>query len=180
MSEKISLIYEPQNTYTETGYHATASMHKESIIVNGFKPSNNADDWLGEGVYFWDNIRNAEWWMSCVKKDTGCIFACELKCSLPDYLNLDNESEMNKLNTFSKQYIREMINLGNKKPDFKNNHQRKKFFCDIYCSRKNISILSFTFKHDIINEAGFRTGVFKRRQICVRKPDCISNVRVRE
>lgn len=180
MSENFSLIYEPQNAYAETGYHTTLKIYKESIIENGFKPSNNEDDWLGEGIYFWDNIKNAEWWISDKAMLSKCIFICDLQCNLSNYLNLDNKSEMTKFEMFSKQYVKEMARLSNKKPNFKNSNQRKKFFCDIYCSRNNISILSFTFEHDIINKAGFKTGTFNRRQICVRDSNCISIVSVKE
>lgn len=44
MSEKFSLIYEPQTVYSETGYHATLTKNKESIMNEGFKPSNKDDD----------------------------------------------------------------------------------------------------------------------------------------
>lgn len=180
MAEKISLTYEPQNAYTEIGYHATFTIYKESIITSGFKVSNNEDDWLGEGVYFWDDIKNAEWW----KKKGGiipeCIFVCELKCDLSNYFDLDNKFEMDKLDAFSKSYLREIAKSSGKKPNFKNNNQIRKFFCDMYCSKNSISILSFTFMHDIINKAGFKTGTFGRRQICVRELSCISVIDVKE
>lgn len=174
MFENFSLIYESQNTYTETGYHATLAKYKESIEKEGFEPSNNDDDWLGEGVYFWDNIENAQWWKRKRKTIPHCIFVCNLSCNLSNYLNLDNEYEMDKLDAFSKNYINEMSKNGVKKPHFKNSNQIKKFFCDIYCLKNNIDILSFTFKHDIINKAGFKTKTIDRRQICVREPNCIS------
>ena len=180
MSEDFSLIYEPQNEYTEIGYHATLNVYKDDIIEKGFKLSHDEDDWLGEGVYFWDDIRNAQWW----KKDNGiiprCIFVCKLKCDRSKYLDLDCKKEMEKFSLFSKQYLKEMAKATGKKPAFKGNNQRKKFFCDIYCSKQNISILSFTFEHDFFNVAGFKEGTLKRRQICVKEPNCISIVSVKE
>lgn len=178
MSEKFSLIYEPRNTYAETGYHTTLTIYKESILKEGFRPSNKEDDWLGEGVYFWDNIENAKWWKRKGDVIPRCIFVCRLNCELENYLDLD--IEMDKLDTFSKRYINEMAKRYGKKPNFKNHNQVKKFFCDTYCSQNNINILSFTFKHDIINKAGFVTGFIGRRQICVRKIDCISVVDIKE
>lgn len=180
MLEKFSLIYEPRNVYSEVGYHATITTNKESILNEGFKPSNNDDDWLGEGIYFWDDIKNAEWWNRKGNIISGCIFICRLTCNLINYLDLDDKAEMDKLDTFSKRYVSEMSKIGRKKPVFKNYNQMKKFFCDIYCSKNDISILSFTFKHDIINKAGFKTGTFGRRQICVRELSCISIIGIKE
>lgn len=179
MSVKFSLIYEPQTVYSETGYHATLTKNKESIMNEGFKPSNKDDDWLGEGIYFWDDIKNAEWWNRKSKAISKCVFICNLTCNLINYLDLDNKVEMDKLNVFSKRYMNEMIKKSHKKPVFKNNNQIRKFFCDIYCSKNDISILSFTFKHDIINEAGFKTGTLGRKQICVRELSCISIIDIK-
>lgn len=180
MSEKFSLIYEPQNTYAETGYHATLKIYQESIKNNGFKLSNSEDDWLGEGVYFWDDIRNAKWWMKKNRLFPKCIFVCRLNCNLSNYLDLDNKFEMDKLDAFSKNFLNEISKRNGKKPNFKNINQIKKFFCDMYCSKNNISILSFTFKHDIINKAGFKVDTLSRKQICVRETNCISIIDIKE
>ncbi len=109
-----------------------------------------------------------------------CIFVCNLKCDISNYLNLDDENQMNQFEDFSKRYMKEMSKMSGAKPDFKNNNEKKKFFCDIYCLKNNIEILSFTFEHDIINQVGFKIGVKKRRQICVREPKCISIMSVRK
>ena len=180
MSENFSVIYGSRNVYSEIGYHTTLKENKESIQINGFKPSKDDDDWLGEGVYFWDDFKAAQWWMHNKKTTQKCIFICCLNCSLSNYLNLDNRLEMNKFEMFSKRYIQEMAQSKGKKPSFKNNSQRRKFFCDIYCSKNNISILSFTFEHDIINNVGFKQGTFHRKQICVRELNCISIVDIKE
>jgi hypothetical protein len=45
------------------GYHGTSMDAAIAIIQSGFKPSNNDYDWLGEGVYFWQDapIRAGQW-----------------------------------------------------------------------------------------------------------------------
>lgn len=178
--DKMSIEYNPSLYYDEIGYHKTYLIYKEDIIKNGFDPSCDDDDWLGEGVYFWDNLNNAKWWNKNKGTLRHCIFECELTCKANRYLNLDDENEMGKFDIFSKQYIREMIKLGNKVPKFGNNNQRKKFFCDLYCKKNDFEILSHTFKHDIINSAGFKIGTEYRRQICVRENNNIKIVAVKE
>lgn len=179
MKMDFSLTYNPKMEYNEIGYHTTRIIYKDDIVDKGFKPSTDKDDWLGEGIYFWDNERNAYWWKqrSNFKK---CIFICSLKCPLQNYLNLDDKNQMEKFSSFSKEYLFQMFKNSIKKPKFENNNQKKKFFCDIYCSNNNIHILSFTFEHDTINEFGFKIGSYKRRQICVREPSCISIMNIKE
>ncbi len=45
------------------GFHATSRSKVESILENGFAPSRNGYDWLGDGAYFWENDldRAAHW-----------------------------------------------------------------------------------------------------------------------
>lgn len=180
--DMITIKYNPSLCYNEIGYHKTYLMNKDSIIKNGFEFSHNDDDWLGEGVYFWDNIDDANWWNQSKEKGIvrSCIFECKLVCKSEKYLNLDYPLEMKKFDEFSMQYIKEMKNSRSKAPKFANNNQRKKFFCDLYCKKKNFEILSHTFKHDIINTVGFKVGEKHRRQICVRNKANIKIVSVKE
>lgn len=40
---------------TVVGYHGTTRAIAESIVTGGaFEPSQNDDDWLGHGIYFWE------------------------------------------------------------------------------------------------------------------------------
>lgn len=171
---KFSILYNSKDEYKEIGYHKTLCIYINDIKKDGFKPSNEDDDWLGLGVYFWDNIENAKWWNvgtgSIIK---NCIIECELKCNINQYVNLNDKMEMDKLDSFCKKYMKEIVENGLPKPKFKNNNQKKKYFCDLYSTKNNLSILSFEFEHDIINVAGFKIDTKKRRQICVRNPDLI-------
>jgi hypothetical protein len=40
------------------GYHGTSRSRAENILVTGFRPSTNGYDWLGTGVYFWQDAPN--------------------------------------------------------------------------------------------------------------------------
>lgn len=186
MDIDFSLHYSPNEEnedikYEEVGYHKTFSVYKNSIIKSGFKLSNEDDDWLGEGVYFWDKESNAHWWK---KRQNGimgsCIFKCLLSCKQNNFLNLDDKNEMRNMDDFSQRYLKEAKKINGAKPMFANNNQRKKFFCDIYCRKHHYEILSFTFEHDIINISGFKVGSEARRQICVRNPENIQILNIKE
>jgi hypothetical protein len=47
------------------GYHGTSRVRAKSIIENGFRLSDRGYDWLGPGVYFWQDApqRALEWAM---------------------------------------------------------------------------------------------------------------------
>jgi hypothetical protein len=40
------------------GYHGTSRSRADKIIAEGFQPSTNGYDWLGTGVYFWQDAPN--------------------------------------------------------------------------------------------------------------------------
>lgn len=178
MNIDFSLTYNPKEEYNEKGYHTTFIKYKDNIIKNGFCKSNKSNEWLGEGVYFWDNEENALWWRQKEKSLQKCIFICDLKCHLSKYLDLD--ADMHKFEKYLHKYLKTIPSDCDEKPNFKNIPQCRKFFCDIYCIKNNISILAFTFEHDKISRFGFKTGSEMRRQICVRDPKCISIINVKE
>ena len=104
----ILMKYNPIDEYNTLGYHKTSVIYKESILKNGFTPSTDVDDWLGEGVYFWEDFKDAEWWKQERYKNMikACIFVCNISCMSEKYLNLNND--INKVESFCKQYIKEL------------------------------------------------------------------------
>lgn len=169
------LNYTPDPEYNEIGYHATYSKYYDNIINNGFHASNEDNDWLGAGIYFWDDMTNANWWKKkLTKNEEKCIIKCNLSCKRENYIDLD--VEMEKFEEFLTQYSAAMKNANELKPNFKTKEQRRKYYCDIYSIQNNICIMSYTFKHDIVNKFGFITGSIDRRQICVKNNACISIV----
>ncbi len=45
------------------GYHGTKASNVDDILANGFQISRNSYDWLGSGIYFWQDApqRAREW-----------------------------------------------------------------------------------------------------------------------
>jgi hypothetical protein len=59
--ERIKLVHAPR---TVTGYHGCSDETAMRVLAGApFMPSANAWDWLGEGIYFWENAptRAYEW-----------------------------------------------------------------------------------------------------------------------
>ncbi|WP_310419241.1 hypothetical protein [Chamaesiphon sp. OTE_8_metabat_110] len=46
------------DTIWVNGYHGTSRSRADKIIAEGFQPSTNGYDWLGTGVYFWQDAPN--------------------------------------------------------------------------------------------------------------------------
>jgi hypothetical protein len=46
------------NTIWVDGYHGTSHSRAQRILAEGFRPSMNGYDWLGTGVYFWQDAPN--------------------------------------------------------------------------------------------------------------------------
>lgn len=179
MKNNFTIVYDSKKEYHEVGYHATFAMNKDSILKEGFKKSTNDDDWLGEGVYFWTNEDNADWWKKNSSIMKKCILICDLKCPAGKYLDLDSESGLKEFIHYLDQYSKDMKKTKGKKPNFSNIKQCRKYYCDIYCSHKDIWILSRTFAHDI-SKYGFIIETKKRKQICVRESECISVLSIKE
>jgi hypothetical protein len=49
---------EQDDTIWVNGYHGTSRRRAENILAAGFRPSTNGYDWLGTGVYFWQDAPN--------------------------------------------------------------------------------------------------------------------------
>ena len=43
------------------GYHGTTAQDAQAILQSGFRPSTNRYDWLGDGVYFWQDAPARAW-----------------------------------------------------------------------------------------------------------------------
>jgi hypothetical protein len=43
------------------GYHGTSHLAAASILQSGFLSSHNAYDWLGDGIYFWQDAPQRAW-----------------------------------------------------------------------------------------------------------------------
>ncbi len=89
------------------GYHGTSQDHASDIMeANEFRPSRNVDDWLGHGIYFFQDAptRAREW---SAKRDDEQVVVIKARISLEDcldFLDITWEQELHSLvRRFNKQ-----------------------------------------------------------------------------
>lgn len=64
---------------TVIGYHGTSTAAAEAIMSEGFKPSQNEYDWLGDGVYFFQEApKRALQWAEQRYTADAAVVGCEL------------------------------------------------------------------------------------------------------
>lgn len=147
-SDKIEMI----------GYHATTQYCAKNIMSKRlFYRSKEDNEWLGEGIYFWDREQHCDDW-----RGSKAIICVKLACDHDRFLDLDNETEMDMFCDFARDYCQEMIESGDEYPAFDNEHLQQCFFCDIYKHVNHILLIKKAFTGGV-NCAGFRIN---KTQLC--------------
>ena len=97
------------------GYHGTTRDKARLVVSEGFKVSRNSYDWLGDGVYFWQDAprRAAEWARARHGADAAVLGAC---IEPREFINLLDTDWMGWLAEVHDQYITEQKNAGNPLP----------------------------------------------------------------
>lgn len=85
-----------------TGYHATKYEYAVNISEpQDFVPSLSDTEWLGAGVYFWDELFNARWWAKVKYKNrSSAIIKIRLECDDEFFLDLDSTEEFYEYKKF--------------------------------------------------------------------------------
>ncbi|GEM_PF-2487115 len=61
------------------GFHGTNIDRAKLILRHGFLLSQNGDDWLGDGVYFWEETpRRAQWWARQIHGEETAVIGSRL------------------------------------------------------------------------------------------------------
>lgn len=157
-----------------TGYHATKFENIEKIIhPNDFKASNSSKDWLGRGVYFWDEIYNAKWWADIrYKNEKSVILKSTLECDDDLFLDLDSTEEIHEYKKFTSNisdYIKQLpedlqntyLNL-----NFTDIKAVRCFYLNVYKLLFDIALVRRTF--DVEGSYNADDGItLTRTQLCV-------------
>ncbi|HEX8737958.1 MAG TPA: hypothetical protein VF721_21680 [Pyrinomonadaceae bacterium] len=65
---------------TVIGFHGTSINYVEKILSEGFKPSNNEYDWLGDGVYFFQDAPGRAWeWARRIHKENAAVIGAKIR-----------------------------------------------------------------------------------------------------
>lgn len=157
-----------------TGYHATKAEYSEIILnTKDFKSSVSTRDWLGTGIYFWDEIYNAKWWAEIrYKNEKSVIIKSTLECDNESFLDLDSTEEILAYKKFTSNisdYIKQLpeelqntyLNL-----NFKDIKAVRCFYLNVFKQLFDIAIIRRTFEVEGSHRAD--DGItLTRTQICV-------------
>ena len=124
------------------GYHGTSMDAAIEIIESGFKPSNNDYDWLGEGVYFWQDapIRAKQWAQSVYPQQPAVIKSLIRLDNCIDLLDVGWIPSIRALyNRFVEDYQSSNLPLPTQNPGRSKAHRLDRTFFDYAVETINLS-----------------------------------------
>lgn len=169
----------PNTHLSIPGYHGTLEDRAESIVANGFNQSNKVIEWLGFGVYFFDNFENAKLWAIQERKrfdaeSRPVVLVVEIQTEIDSFLDLDEQQTLRSFKEELKKGYKMMF--GDKRggaPNFKDNREQRCFWCNYYIrTHPNIKVIALTFPRIQYDRFGF-PAVYEKRQLCVTDNTCI-------
>lgn len=159
------------------GYHGTLQSKAKKIIKGTFIISTKKTEWLGQGIYFFGDRRDAKYWAEQEAKkphnrgEQPYVLRVDIICSESEYMDLDIEDS---LDYFDKTL--EEIHPKRSGPNFKSNEQARCYYCDLFKRVKGVKVLAYTFPR-MTRSKWALPRVEPQRQICVANNDYIKNKR---
>lgn len=157
--------------YMYIGYHGTSRDSAEKIRLTGFRPSVREEDWLGSGVYFFENdFLLAKAWCSKVKKygTNWAILRCKI-CA-DTVLDLLTEEGYEAFRAMAHK-IKDRYH---KLPGGGPRRNINKIVVDLICNVEPVDVIRGAFDASG-RKAPPRTNVLPVQvQLCVRNTDCIT------
>ena len=163
-----------------TGYHGTTLSAAESILSEKrFYISNTNHEWLGEGVYFFEDRRHAIGWANIQtkkkKETTAAVLAVDLIYEAEEFFDIDIPDNVLIMSRYYEDSIQEGM-FSNGAPQFQTPEELKCFVSNLYKeAHPNIKVLAYTFDSTQYTGIGF---AIKQRQICVSDDGVIKNIRM--
>lgn len=158
-----------KSVYHGTSFEAAANIRKE----RRFRPSEEDDDWLGSGVYFFRYRGHARSWT----KGRGDVVTATLEYDDRELLDLDDPDQWELLNQEIMGLMETMTSKSKIRPGVKNGKQiRWCMSCNLYRKlHPEIGVISYTFprRNPPPGPSGFPSNA---RQICVSKQQLITAI----
>lgn len=115
---------------TIIGYHGTDAETADQLVRgDAFTPSENIDDWLGHGVYFWEYAPKQAWWWARKYKHHNNPAVVGAMIRLGKCFDLLDSSNVKELRRFHDSLLAQWRSLGEEIPE--NGNQHKKLDCAI-------------------------------------------------
>lgn len=159
------------------GFHGTLQSKAVKILADTFIISSKNTEWLGQGIYFFSEIRDARIWAEREarkphnKKELPCVIIVDIYCDAKHFLNLDIPQNRKKV----EQRI-ELIKNVKGAPNFKSSHQMRCYYLNLYKRLENVKVMVYTFPKVIDSDIGIPV-LLKQKQICLTDDSCIENKR---
>ena len=101
------------------GYHGTLSSSAQAILHTGdFKKSCGEKEWLGPGIYFFEDTESAKAYAKkkcadacrcecsrCTFKESPSIVRAQIECANEYCFNLDNKTVVDEVEKYAKEFI---------------------------------------------------------------------------
>ena len=174
-----------------TWYHGTTKEKSESILKQGFKISKSQEqkyEWLGDGIYFWDDIFYAVQW-NIINMEKN--YNDKNEKNLMNYAIIKSKIIVNKSKLFDisspegsiiysklkKKLEKKLIESGSEKLVEKLKKQSDKFWINILEDNgffKEFDVIMAEFKNKKRNEK-YKDDILLnvQKQICVKNQKCI-------
>ncbi len=126
-------------TLQAIGYHGTTLSAAQSIVTDGFLPSNSPWEWLGHGIYFWQDAPNRarEWardWHAR-KGYEGPIAVVAARIDLHAFVDLLDQVDMDLVSAYARKFEIRMAQLGSR---LKNKYPVHRLDCAIFNFLTNV------------------------------------------
>jgi hypothetical protein len=126
------------------GYHGTSMDRASLIIKSGFKPSNNEYDWLGGGIYFWQDAPKRAWqWAQSTYPENPVVVKSRLRLdrSCLDLLDVGYSPLLKTMyNEFIRSYERRNLTIPKQNPEKSKAHRLDCLFFNYVVSKVNSSL----------------------------------------
>lgn len=156
-----------------TGYHRAIEPYARYVLINKqFKLSTDPDEWLGDGIYFWIDLNDAEWWNDHIYRNSY-ILQSDLVCDIEHYRDLDDPRAMEELEDFA-QECRESLNANYDELDLSQDEEYRANLCNFFKQKCGIMLLKCSFPFVRNNAIGFPV-IISRPQLCATDNTIIHN-----
>lgn len=162
-----------------TGYHGTSQSCASSILTDKhFRESASKREWLGAGVYFFEDRNHAIGWANIRSQKRGeeyaVVIAADIQYRRDEMFDLDIPENIALIDRCVSQELRSG-RFVNGSPQFKSDDELRCFSVNFYrAMHPEIKVVAYTFDSTQRVTAGFH---IKQRQLCVNDQSIISNIR---
>lgn len=131
-------------------YHGTDCISAKKIMQTNFIYKRRSNHWLGNGIYFFEDYKQAKWWSEIISKKQkllAVIIEVKLEVESDKILDLRETSAMLMFLDRANRIL-EGISKNDKEPISTDKHKLMCIVCDYYKIEYNIDLIIKNFSKD--------------------------------